>query len=38
MDIETKKWEVLYSEEKIKDKLRELGAIIEKIIKIKILW
>ena len=25
MDIETKKWEVLYSEEKIKDKLRELG-------------
>ncbi|HBH0884149.1 TPA: hypoxanthine phosphoribosyltransferase, partial [Clostridioides difficile] len=30
MDIETKKWEVLYSEEKIKDKLRELGAIIEK--------
>lgn len=25
-----KKWEVLYSEEKIKDKLRELGAIIEK--------
>lgn len=30
MDIEIKKWEVLYLEEKIKDKLRELGVIIEK--------
>ncbi len=37
MDIETKMGSIVFRR-KIKDKLRELGAIIEKIIKIKILW